>query len=632
MRNTLPVLILLALLSAICRPSAGGLPAGPSAGGLPAEPSAGSSAQAEDWTADHSKELVLPSVVRYDRLPTRLLMLDVFDRVDYPEFMPDTFLNFFVRVLDGDFDNELHWEAADALHRIAREQLAEPDRILPALRNRLQNTDSMLVKRVCAQALVAADDRSSAEALSQLCGPDEHVLSTIIEPWLANVRPDLLQERWLARLQNPGSTSQPQVILACRCLMLAKCQPATDIMQQLVESDQVRFVVRQAAADSLSHLHPTTATASADRLAAGRVTDRILAARLLDQTPSDRGRQLLSTLCDDDDMAVAALSWSALERLDRGRLVDRLTAASRHREPNVRRAVVRALRHLASSDHCRLLLAMLADRHIGVRNDARAALHVVAGESDTLRPEILAGAGAILQSEQANWEQLEQAMLLLGQQRHAEFQAAVTSLLTYQRHEVYVTAAWLLHLMPRPELADEVVRVAQQRMSFLNRGQYGPSLRLKDANSIQLKYLFHIAASTGRADIAPIARQMLSKEAPTLLETRAIGIWALGVVSRGEPSAESVRRSLVARVHDDSEEVPEDLLVKSTAALGLGEMMMKESIPDLERAHSKYGIGGELGLSVSRSLRMLGEDPPEPSPPQPLAIGGWKLGPSFRDQ
>ncbi|MCR9199005.1 MAG: hypothetical protein NXI04_10200 [Planctomycetaceae bacterium] len=614
MRNTLPNLILLTSLLAV---------------GLA---TVCPRARADDWAADYEGELALPSVTRYDRLPTRLLMLDVFDRVSNPEFMPDTFLNFFVRVLDGDYDNELHWEAADALHRVAREQLAEPDRILPSLRNRLQHTDSMLVKRVCAQALVAADDRSSAEALSQLCGPDEHVLSTIIEPWLAEVRPGLLQERWLARLENPGGTSQPQVLLACRCLMLAKCDPARGVLQELVESDQVRFVVRQAAAGSLSRLHPPTATDSADRLAAGPVTDRILAAMLLDQAPSERGLALLSTLCDDADMAVAALAWSALERLDRRRLADRLPSASRHPEPSVRRAVVRALRHLASTDHCRLLLAMLADRHIGVRNDARAALHAVAEESDTLRPDIVTGAGGILQSGQANWEQLEQAMLLLGQQRHGEFQSSVVPLLTYERHEVFVTAAWLLHLMPRPELSDEVVRVARQRMEYLNSGQYGPSLRIKDANSIQLRYLFHVAASTGRADIAPIARQMLNKEAPTLVETRAVGVWALGVVSRGEPTAESVRRSLVARVHDDSEEVPEDILVKSTAALGLGEMLMKESIPDLERAHSKYGIGGELGLSVSRSLRMLGEDPPEPPPLQPLAIGGWKLGPSFRDQ
>lgn len=589
-------------------------------------------AQTEDWTADYDGELVLPAVCRYDRLPTRLLLLDVFDRVDYPRFMPDTFLNFFVRVLDGDYDNELHWEAADALHRVAREQLAKPEKIVPSLRSRLQNTDSLLVKRVCAQALVAADDRESAERLAELCGPDEHVLSTVIEPWLAEVRPELLQQQWLERLQNPGGTSQPQVMLACRCLMLAQCDPATDALQQLTESDQVRFVVRRSAAAALCRLNQQTATASADRLVGGAATDRILAAVLLDQTESERGLSLLSHLCDDSDMAVASLAWSALERLDRTRLVDRLQAASGHPEPNVRRAVVRALRHLPAAEHCRLLLTMLADRHINVRNDARGALHAIAGESDSLQQEILTGAGGILDSSQANWQQLEQAMVLLGQQRHGEFQASVAPLLTYARHEVYVTAAWLLHLMPRPELSDEVVRVARQRMDYLNAGQYGPSLRLKDANSIQLRFLFHIAASTGRADITPIAEQMLSKEAPTLVETRAVGIWALGVVSRGGPDAESVRRRLVARVHDDSEEVPEDILVKATAALGLGEMMMKESIPDLELAHRKYGIGGELGLSVSRSLRMLGEDPPEPPPLKPLAIGGWNLGPSFRDQ
>lgn len=593
---------------------------------------AGSAIAQEDWSADYSGELTIAPVCRYDELPTRLLMLPVFDPVEYPTYMPDTFLDFFLRILEGDYDSELHWEAAASLERVAQEQLTDPRRFVPALQKTLESTDSPLVRRVCARALVAADDRASAEALSKLCVPEEHVLSTRIEPWLAAVRPALLQDEWRRRLQQPLSTSQPQVMLACECVVIAEDRQALDSLTALATSDQTRFGVRRAAARALSRLEAPGVAAAAAVLAEGSVTDRILAAQLLDRASSEAALNTLSQLCDDPQAAVASLAWSSLERQDRTRLAGRLVEAARHPEPNVRRAVVRALQQLPSAAHCQLLLTMLADRHINVRNDARAALAAVARESDALRPEILAGAGGILGSGDANWQQLEQAMILLGQQRHADYQAALVPLLSYPRHEVYVTAAWLMHLMPRPELADEVVRVARQRMDYLNAGQYGNSLRIKDANSIQLRYLFHIAASTDRKDIAPIAREMLSKEAPTLVPTRAVGLWALGVVSRGEPTQESVRTSLVARVHDDSEEVPEDLLVKACSALGLGELMMKESIPDLELAHRKYGIGGELGLSVSRSLRMLGEDPPVPDDPEPLPVGGWKIGPSFERQ
>lgn len=591
------------------------------------------SACADDWAADFQGDVKVDAVSRYYRLQTRLFELPEFQRTEYPRYMPESFLKFFVRVLDGDdYDNELHWEAADALERVAREELADPETFLPSLRNRLTQTESKVVKRICARALVAADDRESAAALSKLCQPDEHVLCMAIEPWLAEVEPSLMLDSWMERVREPQSTSQPQVALACRCLTKCGHAAAADILQALVTSDSTTLDVRRSAAIAISRLQPSRAAVTAKLLAGGSLSDRILSAMLLDHADSEDALSLLSTLCDDDEAAIASLAWTSLERLDRSRLENRLSTAANHSEPNVRLAVVSALRHLPSTEHCQLLSRLMADRHIAVRNNARAALHLVAGESSDLRPAILVHAGQILENTEANWQQLEQAMLLLGQQKHSDYQALVSPLLSHERHEVYVTASWLMHMMPKAELSDEVIRMADVRHDFLNGSNFDVPLPIRDAMSIQLKYLFHIAAATRRADIAPIAKKMLDKNAPTLVETRAVGVWALGVVSRGLPTQETVRRSLVARVHDDSEDLPEDILVKSTSALGLGELMMKESIPDLRLAHNKYGISDQLGQCVSHALQMLGEETPTVPELPAIPVGGWKLGPSFRRQ
>lgn len=579
---------------------------------------------------DYVGPFKIPAVVRYKKLPARLLLLrSEFAGTEVTEILPDSYIRLFTRLLDGDYDNELHRDAAQSLERVGRLKLARPESYVQSLRNRLKTSDSRIVTRACAIALAAANHPESAEDLAAVCLPNNEVVCTHVEPRLAEWDSRLLLDTWKARISHPDSFSNQLVILACQCLARVNDTASTETLLGIAKNELVQFPVRQAAAEAAGQLDSTRAARLAKTMASGEVLQRMLAVRLLQNTTSPDGLSQLADLCDASENAIAAIAWNSLEQLDNRLLTSKLEQSITHAEPNVRKVAVRVLKDIPSEQHNKWLNQLLRDSHIEVRNFARAALHDVATNMPTLRQQIVDSAGRNIADSLSNWQQIEQSLILLGQQRHPDFQADCIPLLTHPRNEVMVSAAWLLHVMPREELAEEIMAITYQQFEVVKKNHqkwsYTKPARL-EALSHEVKFLFLVAGYQRKKEIRKLADEMFSKSAPTLPETRAAGLWALGMALADTPN-EALQKKWAARLHDDSPMAPEWDVVKAASALSLGLQGMENSVEILKSAHEKYGIESEFGMAVSTSLRMFGQDPPSPPKPEPKIIGNWPVSP-----
>lgn len=578
---------------------------------------------------DYDGPLELPEVARYQSLPTRLFMRPEFQEVEVAEVLSSEYVEVFVRVLDGDYDSGLHRDAAQSLERVARENLADKASYVSSLRSRLKTADSRMVQSACALALVAADDKESAEALAALCRPDNEILCGHIEPKLAKWQSLALQPVWQERLRLSKEHTIPLMLLACECLAETNDAQSIQPLVDLLQDEKERFAVRKSAAAAITKLDHTQAAELAANFATGSMPDRLLAVTLLATAQQPDALSLLSQLCDDSQNAIAAVAWDYLEQQDRQRLVDKLSKAISHPETNIRKVAVRVMKQVPSDQHSDLLNQMLNDQHIVVRNHAREALSHVAAAHPGLKNRIVENAGSVLADPESTWQSVEQSMLVLGVLRHPEYQDLCISLLSHPRDEVLATAGWLLHLMPRQKLAEPVVQMAKQQFEFNATKATSENSAHCMAISNQLMYLFHHAAYTGRTDIRDVASEMFSKSVLQYPETRAAGLWALATVFAGQDD-EELRGKFSERLHDDDPNAPEWLTVKEAAALSLGILGIKDSVDDLQLAHSKYGLNGKLSECVRTALRMLGESPAEAPAVKPFDVGNWPIMPSTK--
>jgi hypothetical protein len=232
-----------------------------------------------------------------------------------------------------------------------------------------------------------------------------------------------------------------------------------------------------------------------------------------------------------------------------------------------------------------------------------------------LRGEILGGAGAALLNEKSSWQELEQSLVLLGELHHREWQSEQIRLLTdHPRGEVYVTAAWLLHLMPSHAAAEKIATITTQRYQ-----------KIGDVdNALQLMFLFQHAGIVRADSLQPLCEKQFVKG--PLPEMRAAGLWALGKINSGNPDARLVPK-LVERIFDDDIENPEDFDVRRMCVLALVWMNARSRLPDIRRARRSYGEVSMLGEACRWALPQLGADPLPPLESLRVPIRNFPISP-----
>ena len=222
------------------------------------------------------------------------------------------------------------------------------------------------------------------------------------------------------------------------------------------------------------------------------------------------------------------------------------------------------------------------------------------------------------------WQQLEQALLLVGTLKHDQFQELCIPLLRHERPEVLVTASWLLHLMPRPAISILAAAEAKKKWTSLAKEEK-MTQKLQAAYSLQLGFLFHVGAYTNEQQMLDISMAQLDKFSPLTTDSRAIAVWSVGMLRKDSMDEELVQ-NLVSRVFDDGVP-PEFEEVKAGAALAIGLVGSTSAVSSLQKAHAKYGIDGMVGRSVSTAQSQLGQTPPALPDYPPTNVVNWPLTP-----
>jgi hypothetical protein len=566
---------------------------------------------------DYQGEVKFSGIVRFNDLPRRMYLEPELKLPADEYYLEDSMAEFLKRILRSAPDNEMLVEAIRSLKRVQLEEHADVADVGADLQKYLTENKNRQVQQACASTLAAIGNAEFATVVAECCVPRYESLCLEVEPDFVRWGGAAMKATWLDRIEHPDAFSSPLLALACDGLAQLNEKSAVPALESLVTKVSVHASVRHATAGALGRINGTRAAEIAQSLANRAVIDRLCACALLEHTESDVALQLLSKLCDDESNAVASRGWQILTELKPSVLVNRLDRGRMHADANVRLAVIQVLHKLPTVAGCDILHAMTADVHIGVRNSARNELRTVALTNSAFKQQILDNAGMSVRDTSTNWQQLEQLLVLLAELRHRELQPECVRLLQHPRAEVYVTAAWLLHLMPDPGLADAINLTTTARFETINTYD-------NLAGNLQLTFLFQHAGLVRAESLQPLCEKQFSKIGAA--EKRAAGLWAIGKIHTDDPDQVLVDK-LVERIFDDSPFAPEEFRVRRMSVLALAYMNARSTASELKRAREKYGVHSLLGEAARWALAqwVAEQFPPLESPR--IEIGGFPFGP-----
>jgi HEAT repeat protein len=539
---------------------------------------------------------------------------------------------FFTQLLQGDHDSGIYIDCVRSLQKIDSEGLADVSASATEIRDLLDRSDNRNVRRACAIALVQLGDMASAAAIAKLCLPDDEVLCLKVEPGMAAWQSPEMGAVWLQRIRNADRYSTSLIRLACEGLAESRPQdaePSVAVMKTLLQDAKQPYAVRYSTADALGRMVPDDAWQIAKEYVAGSLQQRLLAVRLMNQASDAAAIAMLDELCDDRSNAVASQAWQVLADRNPDTLLPRLEKGRSHSEANIRYVAVDLMHRFPSEQHCEWLQDALGDIHIGIRNTARRNLLQLAESQEVLKNGIFGRSGHALADSQANWQELEQSLLLLGQLRHSAFQAECIPLLTHERAEVFVTAAWLLHLMPQQALSQKAAEIAIARRARLKAREFtGAAYQAID---LQIAHLLQAGALTREQTLLELAEEQFDKESGLSEIARSAGMWTIGYLREGVNDARLVKQ-LFERVFDQDPMLPESTLVQQIAIISVGRMDAEANYDELMRAYRFHGRGSRPNEAARWVLSPLGRDEFPVTEPVRLEAGPWPVTPAVRDR
>jgi HEAT repeat protein len=480
---------------------------------------------------------------------------------------------------------DLKCRAAEAIARACRRGRKGLDVTVAPLVAALEQPDQHpAVRLAAAHALVALEAKEAAEPLFRQARAGDGDLRAVVEPALARWDYQPARAVWLERLADPAAPSRG-LVLAMQGLAAVREGAAADRLREILLSDRVGVAVRLEAARALGAIRDEGLEADAERLAADSSAGpfgRLAAAALLRRHRGEAAVRLLQRLAEGPEPAAAALALTRLLELDAKLAVPATERALAGSDPRLRSLAVETLLRQPTEQHVRLLGDRLDDAHPDVRSRARRALHELAADGRFRKPVIDRAAEALAAP---GWRGQEQAALLLAQLDHKPAAGRLVGLLTADRPEVAVTAAWGLRRLAVAETLPAVVRHVADGRRRLQASD--PAAVVLDHQLSQLNQLI------GRQKHQPaeaVLRQFiprvggLSTGAP---ESRAAAIWALGLLHEGKED-DALAGALEGRLNDTAGLPAEDERVRLMSAITLGRLGAKSALPSLRKYCPNY--------------------------------------------
>jgi len=482
---------------------------------------------------------------------------------------------------------EMKYRAAEAITLARRHGMDGLETTVAPLVAELDRPDQhATVALAVAQALVALEAREAAPSLLRVAESGDGDLRNIVEPALARWDYRPARAVWLARLRE-SATPQRGLVLAVRALAAVRAEDAADSLRELVVSGQTAGPVRLEAARALGLLRSGGLEKDAERLAADAsprgVVARLAAASLLGRHQGDEAVRVLRRLAQDREPAVAAPAVTRLIEIDPKLAVPLLDALLASPDAPLRSLAVEVLRREPTEERVRPLADRLDDPDPDVRRKARESLRELAARKE-LRERVIVEATRVLAGK--SWRGLEQAAVLLTQIDHKPAAGRLVELLTFDRPEVYVTAAWGLRKLAVPETLPAVVRHVGTRQKHLRANADNPDATFIPSDH-QLCQLNQLLGQQKYAPADAVLREFIPRmdrpmRPPVCQESRAAAIWALGLIHEGKADA-GLAGALVERLNDIGTMPPEDPRVRRMCAISLGRMGAKDALTSLRK-------------------------------------------------
>jgi hypothetical protein len=563
--------------------------------------------------------LVLPHIVRFRELPMRMDLEPLILPPNNIKILDERMIPLFERVLREASDLEVQEEAALSLARVALEKAADISSCEATLREILKSAKSDRIRNACGFALTAGNMSAAGSDLVPLAAKGADPQRLLLEPSLAKWKTASAVELWRPRLSDPF-VSTNSFRLAAEGLAALNDASSLGALQKIFADSTVVFAKRRAAAGAIAQLDPDQAFASAEALIAGTVPDRLLAIALLDNTKVDSPERT-AQLCNDPTDAVASAAWHQIFRRHPETLVNHLATGRSHRDAEVRMTAARVIRLFPTDERAGWLQLQLSDVHIEVRNVARQMLAIIAEEHADLKEQIVRRAGEMLNPESQDWQGIEQSLILLGQLKATEFSPQCVSLIDYPRHEVGVSATWLIQMFPDDSIRDAMLTRIEATEKLIS----VPGENVYEA-AIKLGFLLQYAGLVRLREVQPILETKFSKSSPGGAMVRCSALWALGIFFEKKPEPQLVAK-LEERIKDRINIPPEWESVRRTSILALGLLRSKTSVSVVEDAYKIDPPNSLIPGTARWVMPLLGEPMLPPVPPILNQVGGWRLNP-----
>jgi hypothetical protein len=185
--------------------------------------------------------------------------------------------------------------------------------------------------------------------------------------------------------------------------------------------------------------------------------------------------------------------------------------------------------------------------------------------------------------------------------------ARFVELLTHERAEVYIAAAWGLRQLAVEDSLADVLKVAIQRYDSASTS--GTALEIDE----QISHLCYYFGQHAYKPAVPFLTRFIPKSYDLVI-SRATAIWAFGVIYKGDPNRQ-IADQLIGRLNDVNPQVPETPSVRRFSALTLARMNARFALPALREFRDLEGVNSEVGQACAYAIKMLtGEDFELPKP------------------
>jgi HEAT repeat protein len=525
---------------------------------------------------------------------------------------------------------EVRCRTAETIAQAHRRGIKGLETMVGPLRAALDRTGQHpTVRLAAAHALVELDAREAAASLfreEQAGGTD---LRNLVEPALARWDHRPARALWLQRLRDPA-TPQPTLVLAIRALATVREEQAAERLGELVLAPRTASPVRVEAAHALGELRADGLQEDAKRLAGDAspagIPARLAAAALLHRHGGPDAVRLLQSLAGDSEPAVAAPALGRLLEIDPDLAVPGIARFLTDPDARVRSLAVEVLRRRPSAEHVRLLGDRLDDAHPDVRVRARRALEELA-EKKEFRDEVIATGTRMLGGR--SWRGQEQAAVLVARLDHKAAAGRLVALLPSERPEVFVTAAWALRRLAVADTLPEVKNYVQAELGrLLTRTRLpGRGEDTTDAIDHQLSQLHQLLGRQKYAPADGVLRQFIPHRSELGGEARAAALWALGLIHEGK-SVAALAAALEERLRDIGSIPPEDPRIRWLAAVSLGRLKARDSLPALRKFCQDGEFNNDpINNACAWSIEQITGEKLPVAKPTPLGQRDWFLVP-----